>query len=45
MKMNVLEYEENIIRPKRVNEKRSSVDNELVLGLERYDVGHLREES
>lgn len=45
MKMNVLEYEENMIHPKRANEKRPSVDNDLVLGLEKYDIGHLREES
>ena len=31
-----------MIHPKRANEKRSSVDNDLVLGLERYDVGNMR---
>lgn len=42
--MNVLDYEENMIHPKRDRERRSSVDNDLVLGLERYDVSHEEEE-
>lgn len=33
LKSNILDYQDNVIRPKKEGARRPSVDNELVLGL------------
>lgn len=38
MKMNVVDYQEHVLNPK--GPRRNSSDNEMVLGLEKYDVSH-----
>jgi hypothetical protein len=38
LKMNVLDYEENTIHPKAKGSRGSSLNNSMVLGLEKYDL-------
>ena len=39
LKSNVLDYQENAIYPKRANgSRRSSLNNEMIVGLEKFDV-------
>ena len=38
LKTNVLDYQENAIYPKRGGSRKSSVNNEIIVGLERFDL-------
>lgn len=38
LKINVLDYQENAIYPKRGGSRKSSVNNEIIVGLERFDL-------
>lgn len=38
IKGNVMDYQENVIKPKREDGRRRSAENELIIGLEKYDI-------
>lgn len=44
IKGNVLDYQENAIKPKREDGRRRSAENELIIGLEKYDLNQSNDE-